>query len=239
MIINDDDLKSIYKSYILTRTPLSRQACPSSEEISNIFIDSGLKAEKEKIIDHITNCSYCIKEFDVFLKISRQEQKLVEEINLFLKDKGGPSPVPKKNNKVMMKFSLAWKLTLASLIVIIITGAIFLITNGPIFNKKTEKRGDRPGQIRLLEPHPDHASETPLLFRWDEIAGRDYFIIEIFDESLSPLWKSAKIFETFYRLPPDVERQMHRGRSYFWMITVFFTNGLTRESHLEEFSIAD
>lgn len=239
MRINDDDLKRIFKSYILTRTPLSRQACPSSEEISNIFIDSGLKAEKEKIIDHVTNCSYCVQEFDVLLEIFRQEKKLVEEINLFLKNEEGPSPVSKKNVKKTIQFALAWKFTLASAIVLVLAGAIFLITNGPIFNKKTEKRGGKPGQINLLEPHPDRASETPLLFRWDEIGGRDYFIIEIFDESLSPLWKSGKIFETSFRLPPDVERQMQSGKSYFWMITAFFTNGLTRESHLEEFRIAD
>jgi hypothetical protein len=239
MRINDDNLKNIYKSYILTRTPLSRQACPSSEEISNIFIDSGLKAEKEKIIDHITNCSYCAQEFDVFLEVFRQEQNLAEEINLFLKNEGGPNLASKKNIKKTINFALAWKFALASVIVVVLVGATFLITNGLIFNKKTEKRGDRLGQIRLLEPHFDHASKTPLLFRWDEIADRDYFIIEIFDESLSPLWKSAKISETSYRLPSDVERQIHTGRSYFWMITVFFTNGLTRESHLEEFRIAD
>ncbi len=239
MRINDDNLKSIYKSYILTRTPLSRQACPSSEEISNIFIESELEAEKEKIIDHITNCSFCVQEFEVFLEIFRQEQKLMKEINLFLKNESGPSSVSKKNMKKMMKLGLAWKFALASVIVVALAGATFLITKGLIFNKITEKRGDRPGQISLLEPQSDHASETPLLFRWDEIAGRDYFIIEIFDESLSSLWKSAKIFETSYRLPPDVERQMHRGRSYFWMITAFFANGLTCESHLEEFRIAD
>lgn len=239
MRINDDNLKSIYKSYVLTRTPLSRRACPSSEEISNIFIDSGLKEEKEKIIDHITNCSYCVQEFDAFLEITRQEQKLVEEINLFLKTEDRPSPVSKKNTKKMMKFALAWKFALASVIAVVLAGATFFITNGLIFNKKTEKRGDRPGQIRMLAPRSDHAFESPLLFRWNEIAERDYFIIEIFDESLSPLWKSAKVFETSYRLPPDVEGLMHKGRSYFWMVTVFFSNGLTRESHLEEFRMAD
>lgn len=239
MSINDDNIKSIYKSYILTRTPLSRQVCPSLEEISNIFIDSGLEAEKEKIIDHITNCSYCVQEFDVFLEIFRQEQKLVKEIDLFLKNKGGPSLVSKKNMKKTIKFALAWKLALASAIAIVLGGATFLIINGLIFNKKAEKRGDRPGQLSLLEPLSEHAAEIPLLFRWGEIAGRDYFVIEIFDESLSPLWKSTKIFVTFYRPPPDIERQIHRGRSYFWMITAFFANGLTLESHLEEFRIAD
>ncbi len=237
MRINDENLKDIYKSYVLTRTPLSRQACPSSEEIANLFIEAGLKAEKERIIDHITNCSFCVQEFDAFLQISRQEQKLAEEINLFLKNKGEPSPVPKM--KKTAKLALAWKSAIASVAVVALVGTFLLITDGPIFNKKTEKRGDRPGQISLLEPRSDHAFDSPLLFRWNEIAGRDHFVIEIFDESLSPLWKSPEVSEPFYRLPADVKKQMHRGRSYFWMITVFFTNGLTRESHLEEFRLAD
>ncbi|MDH7512778.1 MAG: hypothetical protein QHH14_07525 [Clostridiales bacterium] len=237
MKINGDNLKDIYKSYVLTRTPPMGQACPSSEEISNLFSEPGLKTEKEKIIDHITNCSFCTQEFFVLLQLWRQEKKLAEEIKRLLKNEDEQSPVPKMEKTP--RFALAWKFVLASVIVVALAGTILLITSGLIFDTKTEKRGARPEKISLLEPHSNRASETPLVFRWNEIAGRDYFVIEIFDESLSPLWKSAQVFETFYWLPADVEKQMHRGRSYFWMITVFFTNGLTRESHLEEFRIAD
>ncbi len=240
MKINDDDLKKIYKSYVLTRTPLSRQACPSSEQILKIFMDSGIKTEKERIVDHISNCSSCVQEFDAFLEIARHEEKLTREIEELLRDEAGPFFIVKKNSqKIIKRFSPVWRFALASVILVSLVGVFFLVIKGPIFNRMSEKRGIKAGQIRLLEPRLDRASQPPLVFRWDEIEGRDFYVVELFDESLSPLWKSAKIFDTSLRLPSYIEKQLNKGGSYFWMVTVFFTNGLVRESHLEEFKIAD
>ena len=71
MNINQNDVSKIYKAYILDKIPKSRKNCPSTNKIIKAFKSKYSEKEKTKIVDHITNCCFCIHEFDFILQYLR------------------------------------------------------------------------------------------------------------------------------------------------------------------------
>jgi hypothetical protein len=86
-------------------------------------------------------------------------------------------------------------------------------------------------------PSPQAAARLPLIFRWEEIPQVDYCILEIFDDSLLPYWKSPRISGTSYQVPAVIDAKMPKNKKYFWVLTAFLKNGTKVESSLEEFRL--
>lgn len=238
MKINTEDLIKIYQSYILSRIPLSTQACPASEEISSIFFSAGHGEKNEKLLDHITNCSLCFQEFHAYLQMAREEKKLLGEIEMLFR-KGTsevPGPADYSSNywEKIRKFALSWKFALATALCLSFATLVLIFTIRQPLDKIPGGRSSRPGHIELLEPRSGQGLSIPMTFKWTEIEGRDHFVLEIFDESLALVWKSPKIYENVLMLPQEVENGMKAGRTYFWMVTAYFPNGMKLESPLEE-----
>jgi hypothetical protein len=246
MKINNSDLRKIYGAYIQNRVPLSREKCPSPEELLNIIMASASSRKKERIIDHITNCAYCAQEFSFFLDISREERRLLVEIERLLQQKdqiqifetkSGSSPILRRSK--LIRFLLFRKFALIPLLAIIFISLMILATNRLIISKKNEERGRLPEQIQLIAPTHEKAAQAPLIFKWKEVKYSDHYILEIFDEALSPLWKSSGILGDSYQLPPEIAAKIRIDTTYFWMITVYLVDGKVIESSLEDFSLRD
>jgi hypothetical protein len=246
MKINNSDLRKLYSAYIQNRVPLSRAKCPSLEELLNIIMTSGSSRKKGKIIDHITSCAYCAQEFSFFLDLSREERRLLEEIEkLFQQEdqiqiaqkKGANSPIIRWLK--LTRFPLFWKFVFIPLLAIVFISLMILATNKLIVSKKNEERGRLPGQIQLIAPTHEKAAQAPLIFKWKGVKYSDHYVLEIFDEALSPLWKSSRILGDSYQLPPDIAAKIRMDTPYFWMITVYLADGKVIESSLEDFFLSE
>lgn len=239
MKINNEELRKIFKSYILENSSITSQACPPSEEIADLFSSPGCGKKKEHIIDHIVNCPFCLQEFDAFLQISRREKNLMEEIDIVFQKGGVKTSIFSKRKRGLAKVILSWRFALATTLSLFLVAVLVLRTSIFFSDKQPNKRSLHPKGIELIEPSPGQVAKKPLIFRWAEVEGRDYSILEIFDESLIPIWKSPKIFENIYHLPQKVEQKISPGRCYFWMITIYFPNGMKLESQLEELFVSN
>lgn len=246
MKITYDDLKRAYKSHIRRRIPSSREGCPPAENIFSVFDKSKSPADKEKIIDHVTGCSYCLQEFELLQGFLREEEKAVEDIASYLRAKDGSTRIPGKRPKILeillgprVQARPLWRLAAASLFAVIITG-LFLIGIKSFFRTPEDKeRGRLPGQVHLISPVRGQKVETPLVFRWEGTPSAEYYQLEIFDESLLPLWKSSRIEEVYYELSPQAAGIIKENKAYFWTITAWFIDGTKRESPLEEFTLGE
>ena len=247
MKITYDDLKRAYKSHIRRRIPSSREGCPPAENVFSVFDKSTSPADKEKIIDHVTGCSYCLQEFELMQGFVREEDKAVGDIANYLKAKEGSTRIPGKGPKILkillgsrVQARALWRLAAASLFVIIIIAGLFLIGTKSFFRAPEDKeRGRWPGQVHLISPIRGQKIETPLLFRWEGTSNAEYYQLEIFDESLLPIWKSSRIEGVYYELPPQVAYLINPNKSYFWTITAWLIDGTKRESPLDEFILRE
>ena len=247
MKLTHDDLKKAYKSHIRGRILSSREGCPPAESIFRVFDKSTPPADKDKIIDHVTACSYCLQEFELMKDFVREEEKAVGDIAGYFRTKDKWTRIQGKRSKILkiwlgsrVQARAFWRWAAASLFVIIIVTGLFLIGTKSLFRTPDDReRGKLPGQVHLVSPIRGQKIGTPLLFRWERIPNAEYYQLEIFDESLLPIWKSSRIEGVNYELPRQAADLINQGKAYFWMITSWLIDGTKRESSLEEFILRE
>lgn len=238
MKINEVDLKALFRSSIQGKTPQSRSGCPSIETISRLFLETASESEKAKSVDHISACSLCHEEFELFLNISREESKLFEGLKECLQPKrrfaGRIRDLFSKS-----RFRLPWKYVSVPLLAALSLMIVFFAVRSFIIKGEPEERGRLLGPIRLISPEHNILDHAPLVFKWEELKPADYVIVEIFDESLLLIWKSQKIHDHLFELPPDVQEKIKKDKPYFWMLTAVMPDGSKIESSLKEFVIRE
>ena len=227
MKTNEAELKKAFLAYIRSSPKASAGNCPSSETIWRFFSGEGSIKLKARIVDHITTCADCHKEFEAFLEIFRAEEKLARDVQ----------PQFRSNSNHISTQAL-WRYAAAFLGIIIIASA-GVFTSKWLSPRPPAERGRLSGQLHLLAPDQEMSFQKPLIFKWEPAPDTEYYVIEIFDESLLPFWSSEQLAETHCELPALVKDKMVKGRNYFWMLYANSLSGNKAESSLEEFKFVD
>jgi len=231
MKISLKDLKRIYRDFIIEKTPPSRKNCPPQENLLKFSRSKLSEKQKSKIIDHITQCSYCVQEFKFTLQILKDEKNFIEEIGKVLRAKGDPL-IARRNKKIFFPI-LSWKYVSLFIGSIIIIFTVIIFTN----LEKREYRGPNLRQIYLIEPVNKKYSRSPLIFKWGSVKRSEYYVLELFDQTLYPVWKSQRIFKNQVILPLEIATKLKENKTYFWMVTASLHQGGKIESRLEKFTI--
>lgn len=242
MKIRLDELRERYVSCITDRTSVNRENCPSPEEINDCLRGSATKRKKNRLVEHITHCSFCLEEFQFVLEARRQETELKKGIE---RRYGLPSfRIRKSKEKNAEYFRLRRKILPFSVkktrLTAAFTAVVLLTVAGTLYFSLNRKQSFRtPGQqiIKPIHPINKKVIKTSLLFRWKKQEGIEYYIFELFDETLFPLWKSPKILKNSIQLPPPVADKLVPGSTCFWFVTGFSTQGQKTESPLTPFII--
>jgi hypothetical protein len=116
-------------------------------------------------------------------------------------------------------------------LVLIATSALLIIQNNEF------SRSSRSGNagINMTYPVTTHPKDENLIFRWKRQPESGYYVLELFDEALLPIWTSPKTDALQARLPDDVYSSLQIGKSYFWMVTGFSEGQKVDESPLARF----
>jgi hypothetical protein len=226
MKTNNRDLKLAYKSIIQNRRGESRKNCPSAEEMWTLLGKRRSRRQKAGLIDHITDCSACHEEFQAFLEMGRAEKRLIENVRETYR-----SPVKST------RFSWNWRLASALLALVVVVGLALFATSWLGVWKHSDERGRHSGQLRLLAPATRRAIRAPLRFEWETVPNAQHYIIEVFDSSLRPVWKSPPVTQNSCEIPAPAELTLPRKANYFWMLTAFLQDGTKAESSLEQFEL--
>jgi hypothetical protein len=232
MKINHKDLKRLFRDYLENGLPVSRAHCPSPQEILNCLRGESSKNKRNQIIDHVFQCSYCTKEFEFVLEIIREEEKFIHDLSSIIQEKR----LRKRNKFFIQPLSShpAWIYGL-----IFITGVVFISLLVQNIFEEHKYRGTESRSVTLINPNQKTTLKTQLGFEWKNVQDSDYFILEIFDESLHPIWKSDKITVNHTSLPEEITSNLHKQKTYYWMVTAFLSNGKKIESLLQDFMISD
>jgi hypothetical protein len=240
MKIKHKDLQQLYKNFIMENIPDSQKDCPPSKEIINFFRAKLSEKQKTKIIDHITHCYYCAQEFEFILQTLRYEGKLNEEIGNLIRSENDKTTlktrakkIPLNSGKKQKKFIpvLSWKYALLPFAALLIISALIFFPH----SEKEEFRGGNLNQVQLVEPVDGKYSKSQLVFRWNEVKETDYYMLELFDETLLPVWKNNRISKNRALLPTELVKKLSINKTYLWTVTAFFPDGRRVESDIEEF----
>jgi len=244
MKIKNKDLIKLYKAHIMENIPHSQKSCPPSNEIISFFKSKTSEKQKSRIIEHITKCSSCAQEFEFMLQTRREEGKLIGGIGKLLQSKENITAIKKRAGKKINHTNerrksflprLSWKYALPLAGVAIIISAFLFFQN----LGKREYRGPDLSKIRLIEPISGKYSKSLLVFKWNESKDSEYYILELFDETLFQIWKSDKITKNQTILPAELAKSLNTNKTYFWMVTAFLPDGKKIESEIEEFTLTE
>ncbi|MGB8960185.1 MAG: hypothetical protein WCC00_14345 [Candidatus Aminicenantales bacterium] len=215
MRIDDDQLKELFRGYAASRKPLTRNECPSPEVLASSFEPSASVRKKKKVVDHISGCSFCREEFMMLFEIQKREPS-----RLGVLSQGRSSRYP------------LWQYACVLLGLGLVMTSFFVSVHQKELSS-VERSAERG--ITLLGPKADQSLSGSFVFRWRGRSASDYYILELFDDALLPIWTSGKIQELQIPIPPEVYTTLRPGRSYFWMVTAFSQGAKTEESHLGRF----
>jgi len=227
MDIDHDKLKELYAGYVTSKRPRSREGCPSSAEIAMSFETSASARRKRKIIDHISNCSYCREEFMILMEYQKQfAESCAETVSTAPPRPEEPGPLKRTPRLVL------WRYAGALFGLGIIVTSLVILRHQRDFS--TALRSTQPRIILLAPKAGQYLSGSPI-FRWRVPTPRDYYVLELFDQDLLPVWTSDKILGEQAQLPSAVITALLPGRRYFWMVTAFSQDSRVEESRLGSF----
>ena len=104
---------------------------------------------------------------------------------------------------------------------------------------RNEIRSEYFPSLQLIEPVGKKLKKTVLKFRWVEIKESEYYVIEIFDETLLSVWRSNKIYNNHFSPPEKLVDNLLKNKTYFWMLTAYFPDGRKIESRVEQFILTN
>ncbi len=229
MKIDDDGLKTLYRGYVDSQTPVSRDDCPSAEQLVQALRGTGPKKERARVVDHVSRCGECAREFEFGLETVRAESTLIREIG------GQDEPEPTGRRRPFY-LGLSWGL--ASLLVAVCAAGV-LFWKLAISPARETYRANARTRLELIQPGQDPVRLASLVFRWQPVSDVKYYVVEIYDEALAPLWKSEPVVGNLAALAESLKERLVSGRKYFWMVSAHFAQGDALPSPLREFSLKD
>lgn len=241
MKINEIDLKKAYATYVQGKKPSSRKSCPSIEMMRDSFGARFSRKKKTEIVAHMTNCSSCVREFTLLANLSKPDRRLETEAR-----KLGESIRDCRETRVrgqsekMHSFpffaSSFWKYAAVLTMLVIAGSSLFLITRNPL---GFGERGSGFAVLDVVGPGASTFLSKSPLFKWKEIPEYEYYVLELLDESLAPVWKSSRISKGQYTIPDIIWLQLRKKENYFWTVSAYQADKKRAESKLHHFSLGE
>lgn len=224
------DLREIYQAYASSRRPSGRKRCPSPRAIAKSFETSTSVRTKKRIVDHISECPMCHEEFMMFFE---HQKTTVATANVIIDMTVHPDrPSRKARNRV--GHSPAWQGALILLGLGLALSSFFFIVRQ---KERSEMRQAAVAGITLLSPKRGHSLSAPLVFRWQGDSASEYYVLELFDEALLPIWASDRIHGLEVLTPSEISSNLCVGKVYFWMVTSYSGGSKSEESRLSRFTV--
>ncbi len=230
MKIDNQGLKTLFRANVHSNNPVSREQCPSAERLVGLLGGRASRRESTRLVDHISRCRFCAEELEFLVEARRSEKGLIQDIGQWLDRKERDSLRP----PLFSRFSWGLASLLAVFAVVCVLLLRFIILPAP-----ETYRADSQTKIELLEPVDIRVPRSNLVFRWRPLPNTEYYVLEIFDEALAPVWESGKIAANQAAPPREISGKLAAGRTYSWLVTAHLPNGDQIHSSLVGFVLRE
>lgn len=230
MKIDHDTLSRSYREYAASQRPPDRKKCPSPAALARSFEPSYSNRKKKRIIDHISACAFCHDEFMMFMELKRSETTEDRtKDRLAIEDRHSGRKALRTLGR-----SPRWQFACVLLGICLALSSYLILVNQGDFSgsRRTQESG-----IVLLSPKVDQSISASIPFRWRTDSDAEYYVVELFDEQLLPVWSSDIVRDPKILLPREATSRLFAGRYYYWMVTGFAQESKIGESPLARFRI--
>jgi hypothetical protein len=225
------EVSQIYRDHLRGRKPAAGAACPTVERLARCVLADVPGQERSEIVGHAADCAACAAKLKDLLDISAETDRVAAEINR----SAGRGPAGGWRGARQFWGRLAARPAVAVMagifVLAIITVSVWTLLERP------GTRGGPEARILLVSPVAGSLSKGGLDFRWQGLAGADYYRVELFDKSLKLVWRSGRVSGTEVRPADGVGQGLNAGETYFWTVTAVTSDRSEIKSRLAEFSV--
>jgi hypothetical protein len=219
MKISLSDLEDIAATGCANQARPHRDDCPSPERLVLCARSAVSKKEKSLITSHLMTCGDCAAEVKTILAVFAEEKTLLRDLK-------------QPNETGFPRWHPAWKIAAAASAVVLVAAlGVFLISRWT--PRADQQRGPVPA-IELASPVDTVYAGGELRFIWKGPAAK-YCLVEVFDASLSLLWRSGRVVGNEVIAPEELTHKLKPRETYFWMITAVLEDEARVKSGLGEF----
>lgn len=228
---NDDDIyKEAFQDCTEFPKPPDRKRCPSPEALARSFEPGTSRRAKKRIVDHLSKCSYCQEEFRFYHELQSFHQ------GLSLNERADSHHDPANRSRFVDSPVGRPVWTYASILLgLALISSVVLLFFQSIDMSDIERREE--AAIILDYPQHFYRIGDELIFRWEKYPSARHYVLELFDDSLLPLWTSPAIQGLQTRLPPEMRPVIKAGKLYYWMVTAYSGPAKVAESKLTQFIV--
>lgn len=224
MGVSNRNLRRIYRSYVSGRIRTDWGECPPVKDLRAAFEGTTRRAAKDAIVDHISGCSDCAREFEFIRKVREKENDFAAGMQTRSRGRG-PSLFL---SRPIREYALG-----AVMIAVVITAAIVSLHE----RSRDGERNKPAGIPETLAPSGRVESPPPLIFRWNPVPRAVSYVVEIYDESFRLIWESPPVSTTAALLPDPIKEAISDDKIYYWSVMAFDSEGKFGESRFEVFSV--
>jgi len=233
MKISHSELKTIYSKSVEEKRGEPRKNCPSLDELIHLVRSELSSPQKNRLLNHIQECSFCSREVKVILEIIKEEKDFIQKINELSENR---NPGKKQRRLLFISINFSRKFITASavsaLLLFLISFSLFKVFDAHPY------RGNDKAVLKIIKPKKKVTLyENVINFKWNEVPGTEFYKVILFNDSLYPIWESQKLSQNSVKLPPEVYEKLTHKATYFLWVTSTTKNRKKIESQLKEFKV--
>jgi hypothetical protein len=223
-------LARVYQEY--AKGGANGEPCVDPESLARCALGAMSRRERDEIVGHAADCSACAAALKRLLSLSAEAERAAADFRTL---SGG-----RKAERARARAAF-WRRQFVPAAVIS-TGLLLLATSillVPGFLSRPGTRGVAKAGVVLVSPGEEKVpAGDGIVFRWEGLAAAASYTIEVFDRSMSLLWRSDRTAGTEAGLPVETARQMVPGETYYWRVTALTEDRRETKSKLAEFRLA-
>lgn len=202
--------------------PVSRQNCPSPEDLAFSFEPDCSPELKARIINHVFDCPACRREFELLRGARQLINRLEKQVS------------PKKAGFLNQKasfFGLAfawWKLASALVALFAVISLLYLGFN--YWNSLKEERRTATSDRFVLYEEVSWPQPAAVRLGWKSAGDGLFYRVEVYDQNMYLIWQSPLISETRLDLPESVLKSLKDYQHFFWQLLIYSGENRVQES---------
>lgn len=223
METDDSELRRIYRSCVSERIRAGIKDCPPIADVRKAFEAGIPRGIKDRIVDHISNCANCALEFEFIREARPMEKELGSMIRKVSR---------LRRRRVLFLPRPLQGYALGSLMIVVMIAGVFMLKHDRVRDGGRSRSTTIPESI---SPSGHVDALPPLIFMWKPVLRAVSYVVEVYDESLRPVWESPPVSTTAAILPDPIRDALSGGKNYYWLVQAFDSDGKIGESGFEAF----
>jgi len=224
-------LSSAYRNGLPKDGSAGGDPCPDLERLAACAMGDIPRKQRTAILVHVAGCGRCAGALKHLLAVSDAADGFADWLAR-LRGKDAAPPAASAGRRGLRWPARPAAVAAAGLFVVaLVSLAVVRLVDKPAM------RGPAGPLVHLIAPVRTSIAAGGLRFRWESLAGAEYYRVEVFDQSFRLLWRSGPVKATELEPEARPDLKFAPGETYYWIVTAVTADRVETRSRLARFTV--